>query len=276
MWNEIHNNTILNTTHADPPVAYEINTHKTISLLPGALSIWRSAVMAIEQEYIKKYVAPAVVVLVVVCAFSIMAYPILKVLGEASIPMVSVMLTLIPSIVASVIVYYLNKPNKDLLKPRAMGIVIHFGFAVILSAIIGLLVAAIVTWVTGADISVGRLGPFLWLASFALMTVVLGSVNWFRRYGIAIPAVIVLLGMSTIQVPVGMLPGFWQNWVAPWVPQRYIADGVKDIALFGSNDLGDPVLVLSITAITGVVLLITAVVRPVIRDMVLKKKETET
>jgi hypothetical protein len=231
--------------------------------------------MAVEKEKIKKYVAPVIAVFGVMCAFTIMTYPMLKAMGGMGVPMVATMLTLMPSLIVSIIVYYLNRPNMDCIKTRAAGIAKHLTFAAILSAIIGFLAASVVVWATGSDVSIVELGSFLWLASFALQAVIMGSLNWFRRYGIAIPAAIVLLGMSTVQLPVAQLPAFWQDWIAPWVPQRYMGDGIKEIAGIVGGDLSTATLALAVTAAIGLLLLLTAIARPIVRNKIQRKKEAK-
>lgn len=47
--------------------------------------------------------------------------------------------------------------------------------------------------------------------------------------------VVMLLGMGVIMMPPEMLPDFFVNFVRPWIPIRFAAEGLRDIFYFGSG-----------------------------------------
>ncbi|TPF94384.1 YhgE/Pip domain-containing protein [Bifidobacterium sp. UTBIF-78] len=103
---------------------------------------------------------------------------------------------------------------------------------------------------------------FLWLASFAVMSVMLALMNIAMPLG-AICGVLGLgLGMTSGLFPYELLPGFWRDWVYGWVPQRYIGDGVRAVLYSGDgwwNAASEPLM---IVMCVGLVVFIVAGLLP--------------
>lgn len=107
---------------------------------------------------------------------------------------------------------------------------------------------------------------FLWLASFAAMTVVLGLANIAVPLGLGCGVLGMGLGMTSGLFPRELLPGFRQDWVYGWVPQRFIGDGVRAVLYRGDgwrNAASEPLMVI---LCVGLVILIVAGLLPVARN----------
>ena len=107
---------------------------------------------------------------------------------------------------------------------------------------------------------------FLWLASFAVMTVVLGLANIAVPLGLVCGVLGMGLGMTSGLFPRELLPGFWQDWVYGWVPQRFIGDGVRAVLYHGDgwwNAASEPLMVV---LCVGLVILIIAGLLPITRN----------
>lgn len=76
---------------------------------------------------------------------------------------------------------------------------------------------------------------FLWLASFAVMAVVLSLMNIALPLGVVCGVLGLGLGMTSGLFPYELLPAFWRDWVYGWVPQRYIGDGVRAVLYSGDG-----------------------------------------
>lgn len=48
-------------------------------------------------------------------------------------------------------------------------------------------------------------------------------------------ALILLLGMTSAYLPFEALPVFWQDWVAPWVPELYMGNGLREVVFAGGS-----------------------------------------
>lgn len=138
-----------------------------------------------------------------------------------------------------------------------------------------LLVAAIGALITGysaasilsalvPDLSftVGGAGLFLSVASFALMTIVIGSINWVGMIGMAVPVLILILGLGPADLPYEFLPSFWQEWVYPWNPLQFLATGSRALLFQGAGWWNAATLALIITAAVGTALVLTSAFTP--------------
>lgn len=76
---------------------------------------------------------------------------------------------------------------------------------------------------------------FLWLASFAIITVLLSLMNIALPLGVICGALGLGLGMTSGMFPYELLPRFWQDWVYGWVPQHYIGNGVRAVLYSGEG-----------------------------------------
>ncbi|WP_158275784.1 ABC transporter permease [Bifidobacterium catulorum] len=93
----------------------------------------------------------------------------------------------------------------------------------------------------------GSMVVFLWFASFALMSVLLGLMNIGRPLGILCGVLGMGLGMTSGLFPSELLPAFWHDWIYGWVPQRFIGEGVRAVLYGGEgwwNAGSEPMLVI--------------------------------
>lgn len=144
------------------------------------------------------------------------------------------------------------KPIATQLASAALGALITgFGAAWILSAL-----------VPDLALSVGGAGVFLAIASFALMTVVIGSLNWVGMVGMAVPVLILILGLGPADLPYEFLPSFWQHWVYPWNPLRFLAEGARALLFQGAGWWNASTLGLIIIAAVGSALVVSSALTP--------------
>ena len=93
----------------------------------------------------------------------------------------------------------------------------------------------------------GSMVLFLWLASFALMTVFMGLMNISRPLGLICAVLGLGLGMTSGLFPYELLPDFWRDWIYGWAPQRFIGDGVRAVLYRGEgwwNAGSEPMLII--------------------------------
>ena len=94
--------------------------------------------------------------------------------------------------------------------------------------------ACSITAMVGAGWPPTSMIAFLWLASLALIAMLLSLMNIALPLGVICGALGLGLGMTSGMFPHELLPGFWQDWVYGWVPQHYIGAGVRAI-LYGGD-----------------------------------------
>jgi len=145
---------------------------------------------------------------------------------------------------------------------RAKAILQQVGIAAALAAVTGLVVPWALGAVAGASLPYLNVAIFIFVGFFAFATIVLFSVDWLGMWGLAIPAVILLLGLPLLLLPYEALLGFWQDAVYPWVPQRFIAEGVRGILFLGQSAANPSTLWLGVTAVIGLAVLFASVALP--------------
>lgn len=135
-------------------------------------------------------------------------------------------------------------------------------YALGLSICAGLLITGIISLISTMDLPVMNTAVFLSIATFALIILVTGSIDLFGMAGMAIPILMLVLGIGTANMPYEFLPEFWQNYIYPWMPLQIISNGIKQVVYTGAgwwNDLtGDLIIVVA----AGLILLAISALKP--------------
>ena len=100
-----------------------------------------------------------------------------------------------------------------------------------------------------------------------MITILLGSMNWVGIAGVAVPALILVLGSTTASLAYEALPGFWQNFVYPWNPLRFLGDGVRAIAFQDAGWWNAATGGILAALAVGLVLMATSVLTPIGRKV---------
>ena len=88
------------------------------------------------------------------------------------------------------------------------------------------------------------------------MLLIIGVLTITGIKGIALFALLMFLGMLTINMPYEFLPTIWQDWVYPWLPMRFLSAGLSDIFYIGGSVLNTNTLILTYIGLGGLVLLL--------------------
>lgn len=136
----------------------------------------------------------------------------------------------------------------------------------IYAAALSLCACGIITWVismiSDMQLPVGDTFLFLSIAAFALIILVAGSIDLFGTAGMAIPVLMLVLGIGTANMPYEFLPEFWQTWIYPWMPLQIISNGIKQVVYTGAGWWNDLTGDLMIVVVIGLVLLAIATFKP--------------
>ena len=116
---------------------------------------------------------------------------------------------------------------------RLMGGQIAFG--VIIALFSGFTVATIGS-IAGINLpSYFLVASFVSFAAFCFYLLVISVTAWIGKPAITLFMVVMLLGMGVLMTPMEMLPDFFVNFIRPWVPIRFAAEGLREIFYFGSG-----------------------------------------
>ena len=109
-------------------------------------------------------------------------------------------------------------------------------------------------------------GSFVSFAAFCFFLLVSGVTAWIGKPAITLFMVVMLLGMGVLMTPKEMLPDFFVNFIRPWVPIRFAAEGLREIFYFGSGFYtGQSFNIILGIGIAGLVLYISSIFKPVRR-----------
>ncbi len=119
--------------------------------------------------------------------------------------------------------------------------ILYFGiaYAIVLSFLVSWGTILVASVFGNIDMPVGTTMLFLWIASFAVIMLIFGSLNIAFPLGVAVLILVFACGMSLAMIPLEMLPDFWADWIYPWIPQHYIGDGMREI-LYMDGGLWNP------------------------------------
>jgi hypothetical protein len=109
------------------------------------------------------------------------------------------------------------------------------------------------------DVPVGATIGFAAAASFCVLLMIHGTLAWTGMGGVSLFALIMALGLIASNLPYELLPAFWQDWVYPWIPLRFISEGLRSIFYMGEGVFNDAMGVLTWIGAGGLVLLLLSI-----------------
>lgn len=104
---------------------------------------------------------------------------------------------------------------------------------------------------------------FVSFAAFCFFLLVSAITAWIGKPAITLFMVVMLLGMGVLMTPQEMLPGFFVNFIRPWVPIRFASEGLRDIFYFGSGFYtGGSFITIAGIGIVGLVIYLLSIFKP--------------
>lgn len=149
--------------------------------------------------------------------------------------MILMMLTYLSSYITAVVVSRTFELKRGGARQVLASVGAQVCYAAACALAIGFCAAGIISAATGAAVSFVDLALFVALASFAFQMLVLGALDLFGMAGMVVPIGLLVIGMGAAYLPTEFLPAFWQNWIYPWDPLRFMADGYRGIMYMGQG-----------------------------------------
>lgn len=173
--------------------------------------------------------------------------------GAAMLAQLTVAPTILMSAVCTLIMYLMTRPRRGASrKERLITVGVQVCYAAVLSLCVAGATCFLLTVVGGMTIPVGVVLPYLWICSFCLMLLALGMATIALPLA-ALAILTVMFTMSTGYTAFEVLPAFWQDWIYPWTPARYIADGIRSIVFLGQGAFNSTLVPLAVCAAIGLV-----------------------
>ncbi|MDO4834343.1 MAG: ABC transporter permease [Bacillota bacterium] len=148
--------------------------------------------------------------------------------------MVFMMMIMFTSMIPAILTGFTMKlegDRKQKLRTLASQIVI----AMITAICVGQLIPRAVAWMGDFDLPIETLTVFVTICSFCMMMLILGAIGLIGRPGVAVPVLLLFCGTAVANLPYEYLPAFWQKFVFPWEPLRFIAEGTREIIYRGGE-----------------------------------------
>lgn len=178
--------------------------------------------------------------------------------------MILMMMTYLGSYITAVVIYNLFMPSRgrhESLKGTLGTVGIQAAYAVACALVVGACATGIIYAATGADISYGDLWLYVAICSLTFQALVLGSLDLFGMAGMAVPVGLLIIGMGTAYLPTEFLPAFYQDFVYPWDPLRFMADGYRGILYLGEGFWNPSSQTLMIVVAIGVAMMLGSVLK---------------
>ncbi|MDM5337281.1 DUF3533 domain-containing protein [Fictibacillus enclensis] len=76
---------------------------------------------------------------------------------------------------------------------------------------------------------------FLSIAYLSFLLMMLAVVSWMGMKGFPLFALLLFFGAPLLSMAPEIMPEFYQNWIYPWLPMRFMTDGLRDLFFFGNG-----------------------------------------
>lgn len=179
-------------------------------------------------------------------------------------PMISQQIAVLPCVIGSLIVAVVLSRALNLRKagsPASAGKMagIQLALAAAAALVVALCAWCAVAAVAGMEMPFAESVGFLWIAALCVTLLLLGCFDIALPLGIVVALTLLALGNMLAVLPYEALPSFWQDFVFPWAPQRFIGAGLREVLYLGSGPFNSEALPLLVAAAVGAVLLIVRI-----------------
>ncbi|MET1118403.1 ABC transporter permease [Priestia megaterium] len=76
---------------------------------------------------------------------------------------------------------------------------------------------------------------FLAIAYFSFFTLISAVLSWLGLKGLPIFVIILFFGAPLLSMAPEIMPDFYREWIDPWLPMRFMVDGVRELFFFGEH-----------------------------------------
>ena len=179
-------------------------------------------------------------------------------------PMISQQIAVLPCVIGSLIVAVVLSRVLNLRKAGSLVSAGKMAGVQLVLAAAAALVVALCAWcavavVSGMEMPLLESVGFLWVSVFCVTLVLLGCFDIALPLGVVVAVTLLALGNMLAVLPYEALPSFWQDFVFPWAPQRFVGEGLREVLYLGSGAFNSATFPLLVVAAVGVVLLVVRI-----------------
>ncbi|MFJ6208913.1 YhgE/Pip domain-containing protein [Lysinibacillus sp. NPDC092081] len=174
------------------------------------------------------------------------------------------------SIIGAVLFYFASTKTIFTSKQQKLKFhVLQSLIAIIYAFFAGYFVTWATTWILGFSFeSFNTVALFSSLACIGFIFLILATITWLSLPSLVVFVLLMFFGLPLIQLAPEMLPAFYQDYILPWLPMKFLINGLKDILYFGQGVFnGNGVVLIWIAAISFILLWV--------KQLIEKPRQTE-
>lgn len=104
---------------------------------------------------------------------------------------------------------------------------------------------------------------FLSIAYLSFFLMISSVISWIGIKGVPIFALVLFFGVPLLSMAPEMMPDFYQDWIYPWLPMRFMVEGLRELFFFGKGlSWSHSVAVLSGIGLVSLVILFASSLKP--------------
>lgn len=161
------------------------------------------------------------------------------------------------SIIGAVLIYLAQK--KTIFNSKKQKLQFHLIqsiVATIYAFFAGYFVTWSTTWILGFTFeSFNKVALFSSLACLGFLFLILATITWLSLPSLIVFVLLMFFGLPLIQLAPEMLPAFYRDYILPWLPMKFLINGLKDILYFGQGVFNGNGIILTWIAVISFILL---------------------
>ncbi|WP_431026946.1 YhgE/Pip domain-containing protein [Lysinibacillus sp. LZ02] len=135
------------------------------------------------------------------------------------------------------------------------------------SFIIGIVVGFGLTWLATSILnyefpSFTNTALFLSITCTSFLLLILAVVTWIGMPGVPLFVLLLFFGLPLLQMTPEVMPVFYKDWVYPWLPMRYMIDGLRELLFYDGAVWNESAIVLSSIAIVSAMIILAVIWKP--------------
>ncbi|MFJ7730648.1 DUF3533 domain-containing protein [Lysinibacillus sp. NPDC097231] len=139
------------------------------------------------------------------------------------------------------------------------------GFQALVAIMLGLFGGYLLTWYSTWMLDYefahfSHVALFLSLTCATFILLILAVTTWIQFAGLPIFILLMFFGLPLLQIAPEMLPTFYVDWIYPWLPFRFMFEGLKEILFFSGELWNAAAMTLCWIAVTSILVILLYVI----------------
>jgi YhgE/Pip-like protein len=139
---------------------------------------------------------------------------------------------------------------------------------ILMGAILALIAGFGITWLADGmlDLHIPKFADMAWFLTityFAFFLMITAVLSWLGIRGIPLFVIILFFGAPLLALAPEFMSGFYRDWVYPWLPMRFMVEGLREQFFFGKGfSWSGPTAVLIWIGLVGMAVILLSPLKP--------------